>query len=56
MNSTVTYSVPATTSSISLYNPDTCTNSSYIRLWNNTCVTKYDAQVCLTKYKLIFLC
>ncbi len=46
---------PSTTSNtMSLYNPDSCYNSSFIRLMNGTCVTKYDGQVRCIRYKKLF--
>lgn len=37
---------PSTISNTNLpYNPDTCGISGYVRLWNNTCISKTDAQV-----------
>jgi len=57
---TMTTSLTATTrapspSIISTYSPDTCYTIGYVKLVNNTCVTKFDAQVCYTRHKMVFL-
>jgi hypothetical protein len=51
MSPTMTTNVTTTTrapspSTMSTYNPDTCYIIGYVKLFNNTCITKFDAQVC----------
>jgi len=61
MSPTMTTNVTTTTrapspSTMSTYNPDTCYIIGYVKLFNNTCITKFDAQVCCyTRHKFVFL-